>query len=124
MADYLFSLGLIPVQEWIAQARRSRDLRAGSVFLWHVMAKLLTRLEAEVEEFEIWTPKAPEGGFARLAKHSFREALAERYGIPNRASGRFTAEDEPAVRRAFAKLEEEMADAWRKFRSLAVKTLF
>ena len=49
MTSYVFSLGLIPVQEWIAQARRSRDLRAGSVFLWHVMAKLLARLDNQRE---------------------------------------------------------------------------
>jgi hypothetical protein len=44
MATYLFSLGLIPVQEWIGQARRSRDLRAGSVLLCHLMAGLLSRI--------------------------------------------------------------------------------
>jgi hypothetical protein len=43
----VFSLGLIPVQEWIAQARRSRDLRAGSVFLWHTLARVLARLEQQ-----------------------------------------------------------------------------
>ena len=45
MERLVFSLGLIPVQEWIAQARRSRDLRAGSVFLWHTLARVLARLE-------------------------------------------------------------------------------
>ena len=44
MATYLFSLGLIPVQEWIGQARRSRDLRAGSVLLCHVMARVLSQI--------------------------------------------------------------------------------
>jgi hypothetical protein len=35
MTTYVFSLGLLPVQEWIEKARRSRDLRAGSVLLCH-----------------------------------------------------------------------------------------
>ncbi len=71
MADYVFSLGLIPVQEWIAQARRSRDLRAGSVFLWHVMAKVLARLERESEVSGARTPSLPEGGFKDLADRDF-----------------------------------------------------
>jgi urease accessory protein UreF len=56
----VFSLGLIPVQEWIAQARRSRDLRAGSVFLWYAMARVLARLEQDLAA-EIWLPRSPRG---------------------------------------------------------------
>lgn len=84
MADYVFSLGLIPVQDWIAQARRSRDLRAGSVFLWHTLAKLLTRLEGESTRLgavEIWTPEPPPRGFEGLARLSFKEALRPRHGL-------------------------------------------
>jgi CRISPR RNA silencing complex Cmr2 subunit-like protein len=87
MADYVFTLGLIPVQEWIAQARRSRDLRAGSVFLWHLVARLLARLRRELAGVEVWTPKVTDEELARLARQSFRDALGEPYGIPNRASG-------------------------------------
>jgi len=100
MADYVFSLGLIPVQDWIAQARRSRDLRAGSVFLWHAMAKLLARLEGErsgLGTVEIWTPEPPPRGFDGLARLSFKEALGEPYGIPNRASGWCSAESDEGV---------------------------
>ena len=84
MADYVFSLGLIPVQDWIAQARRSRDLRAGSVFLWHTLAKLLARLEGESTQLgtvEIWTPEPPPRGFDGLAGLSFQEALSLRHRL-------------------------------------------
>lgn len=78
MTDYIFTLGLIPVQDWIAQARRSRDLRAGSVFLWHVMAKLLTRLtlNGELAGVEIWTPQATGEELGRLAGLPFRKREA------------------------------------------------
>lgn len=56
MERLVFSLGLLPVQEWIAQARRSRDLRAGSVFLWYTMARVLARLERDLGA-EIWLLK-------------------------------------------------------------------
>jgi len=45
MTTYLFSLGLVPVQAWVEEARRSRDLRAGSVILWWTMARVLHTLE-------------------------------------------------------------------------------
>ncbi len=126
MADYVFSLGLIPVQEWIAQARRSRDLRAGSVFLWHVMAKVLARLEreSEVSGVEVWTPSLPEGGFKDLADRDFEEALEISYGLPNRASGICQAPDEDAVRRAFEPLQRNIVDAaWKGLRGLALERL-
>ena len=87
MERLVFSIGLIPVQEWIAQARRSRDLRAGSVFLWHTLARVLARLEEDFAA-EIWLPRPPRGRtFRELASLPFSQALAEPYGIPNRASG-------------------------------------
>lgn len=124
MVDYVFSLGLIPVQEWIAQARRSRDLRAGSVFLWHVMAKLLDRLEKEFAAVEVWTPQAPEGGFGKLAGLAFGAALGEvSYGIPNRASGIFQATDEKDLVHIFQGLEREVVMAWDGLRDLALTRL-
>jgi hypothetical protein len=72
----VFSLGLIPVQEWIAQARRSRDLRAGSVFLWYTMARVLARLEQPDFAAEIWLPRPPRGWtFQKLAALPFSQAL-------------------------------------------------
>ena len=116
MANYVFTLGLIPVQDWIAQARRSRDLRAGSVFLWHLVARLLTRLRRELAGVEIWTPKVTDTELDRLAGLSFGDALAQPYGIPNRASGWCSAQDDRDLRRAFQALEGEVAVAWREFR--------
>ena len=96
MEKLVFSLGLIPVQEWIAQARRSRDLRAGSVFLWQVLAGVLAHLEEDFAA-EIWLPRLPCGKtFRDLASLPFSQALAEPYGIPNRASGVCQAPESPA----------------------------
>jgi hypothetical protein len=82
--EYVFSLGLVPVQEWIAEARRSRDLKAGSAFLAFVMWRLLAELEKECAT--ILLPWPPSKGFQAEAPESFAEAL-DWYGIPNRASG-------------------------------------
>jgi hypothetical protein len=126
MTEYVFSLGLIPVQDWIAQSRRSRDLRAGSVLLWHAMVKLLARLEREGQTrgtVEIWTPEPPPAGFSALAKLSFREALSTPYGLPNRASGWCTASDDEAVQEWFGALERELTATWLAFRVEAIAQL-
>jgi hypothetical protein len=115
MATYLFSLGLIPVQEWISQARRSRDLRAGSVLLCHLMAKVLSRL-SEVGA-EIVVPASPDPA---LLTHldSFKKALDVTYGIPHRASGYFEtvadgAAGEEEVRQIFGPLEKTfLEETW------------
>lgn len=114
MERLVFSLGLIPVQEWIAQARRSRDLRAGSVFLWHTLARVLARLEKDFAA-EVWLPRPPRGRtFEALARLPFSQAFAERYGIPNRASGTCQALDSPE--QPFSSLQEEVVTAWRDLR--------
>ena len=115
MATYVFSLGLIPVQEWIAQARRSRDLRAGSAFLCHLMARTLAALAQEGAE--ILLPREPPGiSFAALA--DLRQALAAPYGIPNRASGYLDAADrEDAARRLDATTHSALCAAWDGFRN-------
>jgi CRISPR-associated protein len=111
----VFSLGLIPVQEWIAQARRSRDLRAGSVFLWYTMARVLARL-AEDFAAEIWLPRPPRGKtFQELAALPFPRALTETYGIPHRASGVCPAPSSPE--RAFSSLQELVMSTWRDLRA-------
>lgn len=118
MTTWVFSLGLIPVQEWIAEARRSRDLRAGSVFLWWMMAKVLARMEQEGARFLLprppKTPTDPDdddpGGFARLASLPFHEALDTPYGLPNRASGWLEA-DETALRGLLGGLREHVVEA-------------
>src|SRR6202035_3721195 len=125
MATYVFSLGLIPVQEWIHQARRSRDLRAGSVMLCHWMAKILARLPATATEVLIpREPAAEPGLFSRLAAARFDDALDEMtYGIPNRASGYFDTdgaagrEADEEVRRVFGGLEADVIETgWQRFK--------
>lgn len=116
MPTYLFSLGLLPVQEWIAQARRARDLRAGSVLLWHLMAGVLDRLGRAGAGIVL--PRLPEGGrFGELAAMPFWKALDERYGLPNRASGYLEAADDEAVRAALGAVEAEVVEArWSDWR--------
>ena len=41
-----WSLSLIPVQQWISEARRSRDLLVGSGLLAWTAARVLRRLKA------------------------------------------------------------------------------
>jgi hypothetical protein len=125
MATYVFSLGLIPVKEWISQSRRSRDLRAGSVLLCHWTAKALARLPGERTEIVIPRELNP-GYFARFAAMTFDEALRTEYGIPNRASGYFEttadgtlAEEEDEVRKTFGSLQADVLEAeWQRLKHL------
>ncbi len=113
MTAYVFSLGLIPVQEWIAQARRSRDLRVGSAWLSHVMARLLCRLEADLGA-DVRLPAVSAAMLAEVAG-SLEDAIAARYGIPNRASGYCAAADDADLRQRFqAAVDGELAVAWRQ----------
>jgi CRISPR-associated protein Cmr2 len=116
MPTYVFSLGLIPVQEWIAQARRSRDLRAGSAFLCHLMARALTAL-AKDKDVEILLPREPrEISFVELAE--LERALTAPYGIPNRASGYCEAAGRDDVaRRLDAATRGTLAAGWEEFRN-------
>jgi hypothetical protein len=75
----VFSLGLIPVQDWIAQARRSRDLRAASVFLWYTMARVLARLEQDLGA-EIGLPRPPRGRRFRDLALAITSMIQERDG--------------------------------------------
>jgi hypothetical protein len=114
LTTYLFSFGLVPVQDWIEKARRSRDLRAGSVWLWHVMAKVLSHLR-DGQGAEILLPREPsddpDGSFSAIARASFAQALALPYGIPNRASGYLEAATDEQVREAFGGLQLEVVQA-------------
>lgn len=128
MKTFLFSLGLIPVQEWIEQARRSRDLRAGSVLLAYVMAKVLAAIEGRPGGF-VLLPLAPKSSgptpasasnerprFAALARQTFAEMLTEVYGIPNRASGYFEAESAAAAADFLAGLEADLVrGTWQEW---------
>lgn len=115
MEKYVYTLGLIPVQEWIAQARRSRDLRAGSVFLWHTLARLLARVEQKPGE--VWLPVPPGESFAELAALSFSQAFEEPYGIPHRASGFLMVSGAEEVRQLFLELQGQLLADWQAFRA-------
>jgi len=117
MTTYLFSLGLVPVQAWVEEARRSRDLRAGSVILWWTMARVLHTLEKELSA-EIVLPPSPAGGFERLAGKTLAEALREPYGVPNRATGYCQAESAAKVEEVLGGLEDTaVASAWSQVRA-------
>src|ERR1700722_9598728 len=116
MTTYLFSLGLVPVQDWIEKARRSRDLRAGSVWLSQVMGKILSHLSAK-HSAEILLPReildVPGSSFSAIAAASFADALRLPYGIPNRASGYFEAPTDAEVKDVFGALQQEVVQvAW------------
>jgi len=108
MAVYVFSLGLLPVQEWIGEARRSRDLRVGSVLLGFLTGRVLKALGGAARTVVPFDdPKDPSNGFRRfLETPSLSELLKRRdaYGIPNRASGYYEAADDADLREAFEKL--------------------
>lgn len=119
---YAFSLGVVPVQEWIAEARRSRDLRAGSAVLSWLMGRLLGWLDAEVHadvripgQGQIPGPGQDLPGATQSARQGIVEAMRSPYGRPNRLSG-FCGE--PTGRRvdeAFAELQGVVEGAWTEF---------
>jgi hypothetical protein len=110
-----WSLAIAPVQQWIAEARRSRDLLAGSAILSWLMARLLQRvLQARGElilpgltgeDLEIYA-----GGLFEVLR---RDRLA--YGIPNRASGILHGSIDEAEG-LFGSLEGELASGWEEIR--------
>jgi hypothetical protein len=117
----------MPVQEWIEEARRSRDLRVGSVLLGFLMAKVLRALQGAVQA-EIVLPSLPDGpsdDFPQLADApSFADALkADVYGIPNRASGYCLANGDDEVASAFGALEAEVLRRWEELRDTYLANL-
>lgn len=104
-----WSFGLTPVQSWIAEARRSRDLLAGSRMLAWVMADLLAALrEAEAR---VLLPRL-EGLQLSPLQESLERALAETSAtLPNRASG-WLVPPAGGARQLFAELEERLAARW------------
>lgn len=113
MADYIFSLGLIPVQEFIAEARRSRDLRAGSAMLSWLMSKVLEKLEKEVEA-KVIIPHP--GALEPFKGKKFPEILKQvKYSIPNRASGYCAADSIEKLKSVFSALPEQcLQKSWKE----------
>ncbi|MEW6364134.1 MAG: type III-B CRISPR-associated protein Cas10/Cmr2 [Acidobacteriota bacterium] len=83
-----WSVALIPVQDWIADARRSRDLRVGSAFLSWTMARILSSLKTDMDASVLLPHETSTGLFAGIANSSFAQVLEKvEYSLPNRASG-------------------------------------
>ncbi|MCB0291634.1 MAG: hypothetical protein KDH97_15365 [Calditrichaeota bacterium] len=87
MPEHIFSIGLVPVQAFISEARRSRDLRAGSAILSWVMREILRHLQLNYQaKLLIPHESILENPEMEL---TFAEILADAsYSIPNRASGK------------------------------------
>ncbi len=115
MAKYVFSLALIPVQEWIGEARRARDLRAGSAFLCWTMARLLVALQRSAEA-DIRIPRLLED-LAGLADSPFGRVLDQPYGLPNRAAGYCEAAGDEDLRVKLGALTGVLIQAWEDFRN-------
>lgn len=123
MQNYIFSLGIIPVQEFIAEARRTRDLKAGSVFLSWCMVKLLNYLRESpnLTDVEILLPFISEKEIEKKGNNSFKEAIESKgdvdspaYSIPNRASGYFSAATKDAAA-MFKNLDQFLIELWTEF---------
>ncbi len=88
MPKYIFSLGLIPVQDFIAESRRSRDLRAGSAILSWFMRKVLLHLKIKHQAVIL----IPHKGCLDSGDPPFENIMDDvAYSLPNRASGYFEA---------------------------------
>ncbi|GEM_PF-6541796 len=111
---YIFSIGLIPVQSFISEARRLRDLKAGSAMLSWFMARGLARLEKAAREFNLIIPHG--NAFQELADLKIIEVLSKpRYSLPNRASGYLTLPQKINVEETFIKvLQNGLQDDWEQ----------
>lgn len=106
----VWSVGLIPVQEWIGEARRSRDLRIGSALLSWLMARALQTLTKSGAQVFV-----PAAGVDDLAAKQPVELLHVNYSIPNRASGRLGGPEsmQGAINSRWATLREAVGPSAR-----------
>jgi len=107
-----WSLSLIPVQQWISEARRSRDLLVGSGLLAWTVAEVLRRLKVAGARIVVPDPRlverAPEGGWREWLERGT-------YSLPNRASGTAQGKAVATVEALLPKLEEEVVlPAWEE----------
>ncbi|MCB9834046.1 MAG: hypothetical protein H6807_16415 [Planctomycetes bacterium] len=113
---------VVPVQEWIEAARRSRDLRAGSVFLSWIMERALAalrdRAQALGKRLEILLPKLDD-----LPTHGFDTAFAGSYSMPNRAAGRIVGCSLDQAEEALRQAESAVESSWTELRSSVVNGL-
>ncbi len=112
----VWSVGLIPVQEWISEARRSRDLRIGSALLSWLMARTLKALQDHGAT--VFVPRLQ--SMDAVAAKSPAALLSVDYGIPNRATGWWSGGD-PG--RAFDSLQNTVDENWNAFREAIKPTV-
>lgn len=107
-----WSLSLVPVQEWIAAARRSRDLLVGSALLSWLMARILRSLASLDAEVVVPSPKLLD----RVPDGPFRSCLARSsYSLSNRASGVAAPPSGESLLAALRRAQENVVDAgWRE----------
>jgi len=113
MPKYIFSLGLIPVQDFIAEARRSRDLRAGSAMLsWLISRVLLELIDKHNAALLVPHPDS----IKTFRGKEFSEILSTaKYSLPNRASGSIEADHADSAKAVFTKLQKSCLEpAWEK----------
>ena len=109
---YVFSIGLIPVQDYISEARRSRDLRWGSAFLSRSTVLALNVLKKDLKA-EISVPEIEEETFVKIFKSNAYELMGSgEYSIPNRASGFFLTGSEEDAKRVFRSLGGAVRNEW------------
>lgn len=112
---FLWAVAIVPVQEWILAGRRTRDLRAGSVFLSWAVAKLLGKLEDDLGGggLDVLMPALPPGEIRRLRQRTFAEAYQESsYSLPNRAVGTVAGLERAHLESVFTSLQPELDRLW------------
>lgn len=113
MPKYTFSIGLIPVQDFIEEATRCRDLRAGSALLSWFTASSLYYLQNTHNAFFI-IPRFEDNELETIAQADFKKLLDDvEYSIPNRASGYLEADNEANLNDIFHTLNEKLLDLWQ-----------
>ena len=114
MKKYIFSIGLIPVQEFISEARRSRDLKWGSAFLSKATAMALKSISDNLGA-EILIPKI--SNLDKIAHSEIYELFqGAEYSYPNRASGYCLAESETQLKSVFHSLNFVVSEEWNRLR--------
>ena len=114
--ELVWTFAIVPVQEWIAEARRSRDLRAGSVFLSWAMGRLLASLGQDVDVsvpcVDRFDPSI-----------AFADAFTRQsYSLPNRASGSAGSLHREELQRRLAALESVLDRCWIEWVEQAQRT--
>ncbi|MBN2054781.1 hypothetical protein JW905_07655 [bacterium] len=125
MNTVYFSTGLIPVQEWISEATRSRDLMVGSKFLSWLHARILQELISELGA-KVLVPhqhddtELMEGVSVRETTFVAWLKEPDMYGIPNRASGSVAGYELDDVVTRLKYLEKDfLREKWNELIELA-----